>query len=123
MHREKVNLMLKLIDQGFNQIEIGKKIGVSHVTICYHMKKNFAPEQLKTIRSRNCSKAAIKAQETMRFVKPPKRSIDGHKPNCLCSVCKAIRGETHGKNNPWFGHHHNEETKKLLAEYGRKRQE
>jgi len=35
-----------------------------------------------------------------------------HKLNCSCCICKAKRGENYGKNNPFFGRQHTNETKK-----------
>lgn len=41
-----------------------------------------------------------------------------HKKNCQCGMCKAMRGETKGKNNPHYGHYIYNITKKfLIREY------
>ena len=38
-----------------------------------------------------------------------------HGPNCGCGICKAKRGETKGENNPFYGKHHAEESKKKMG--------
>lgn len=40
-----------------------------------------------------------------------------HKTNCKCLPCRCLRGETSGKNNPFYGkkHSHSEETKRKIS--------
>lgn len=45
-----------------------------------------------------------------------KKGIYCHKENCPCSFCKAKRGELIGKNNPFYGRHHTEESKQKSRE-------
>ena len=44
-------------------------------------------------------------------------SEQGHGPDCTCWICKAVRGETCGENNSFFGHKHTRDaiTKGFLA--------
>ena len=42
---------------------------------------------------------------------------NNHKVNCQCASCKSKRGEYKGKNNPMFGKHHNEETRKIMSKH------
>ena len=77
MKKSNIELMLKLIDEGFNQKEIGDKLGVSNVAICYHMKKNLTKEERKVINSRNCAKGRIKAHETK--ILSPQQKIENIK--------------------------------------------
>ena len=39
-----------------------------------------------------------------------------HKKDCICGVCQAKRGETKGKNNPFYGKQHTEKTKQKMKE-------
>ena len=45
-------------------------------------------------------------------------SLLNHKENCSCMICKAKRGETKGKNNPFYGKHNpcSEERKRKIGE-------
>lgn len=38
-----------------------------------------------------------------RRTKKEARKITKHNKNCQCGMCKVMRGETKGKNNPFFG--------------------
>lgn len=42
-------------------------------------------------------------------------TIKFHKINCICSVCKAIRGEQKGKNSPRYNKHLTNESKKKIG--------
>ncbi|KKL21086.1 hypothetical protein LCGC14_2448990 [marine sediment metagenome] len=50
------------------------------------------------------------------FVALDSSEMKNHKKDtCKCCICKAIRGEGAGKNNPFYGKKHNEKTRKKLS--------
>ena len=53
---------------------------------------------------------ASKQKNSEWHIKHP--TFKNHLKNCQCSFCKAKRGETKSKNNPFFGCRHTEERKK-----------
>lgn len=44
-------------------------------------------------------------------------TIKNHKKYCKCVKCKAIRGETKGKNNPFYGKKHSKESKRKIKSH------
>jgi len=41
--------------------------------------------------------------------------MKNHKKDCQCCICRAIRGETSGRNNPFYGKKHTISTKKEIS--------
>lgn len=67
-----------------------------------------------TRRAIRCSFCTNKGANNPNFDnhKPKKKHTD---PNCQCASCKSKRGETQFENNPMYGKHHTQETRKIIS--------
>lgn len=59
-------------------------------------------------------------QSRMNMSKAHKGKSLNHKLNCICGVCKSIRGENFGENAPHFGKRHTENTINTIKEFRKK---
>jgi len=92
---------------------MGRRKLLRETRICVLLGCNTSFECMETSKRKYCSPECSHKQ--FRIDRKDKTLFElGHKFDCNCIVCKAVRGETKGENAFWYGKQYTEEHKELL---------